>query len=101
MAFGMQDYEQQVAACKESLFAELFQSRIHNLLEIGLGTGPNLKYYAKQKVSILYGCFASCRNKPHAKQVQDKILQVQNKILQVQKACSCHRICMPCRINLC
>ena len=60
MAFGMQDYEQQIAACKESLFAELFQSRIHNLLEIGLGTGPNLKYYAAQAVSIFYGCFASC-----------------------------------------
>ena len=53
MAFGMQDYEHQIAARKESLFAELFQSQIHNLLEVGLGTGPNLKYYVAQKVSIL------------------------------------------------
>lgn len=46
----MQDYEQEIAACKEGLFAELFQSDIHDLLEIGLGTGPNLKYYAAQQV---------------------------------------------------
>ena len=50
MAFGMQSYEEELAACKRGLFAELFRSPIHSLLEVGLGTGPNLKFYSEQKV---------------------------------------------------
>lgn len=50
MAVGMQDYEQEIAACKRRLFSELFQSDIQALLEVGMGTGPNLKYYGQQKV---------------------------------------------------
>ena len=50
MAVGMQEYEQEIAACKRRLFNELFQSDIQELLEVGMGTGPNLRYYEQQKV---------------------------------------------------
>lgn len=50
MAFGMQDYEQEIAACKRRLFMELFQSEVEDLLEVGMGTGPNLKYYKQRQV---------------------------------------------------
>ena len=50
MAVGMQDYEHEMAACKRRLFTELFQSDIQELLELGMGTGPNLKYYNQQQV---------------------------------------------------
>ena len=46
----MQDYEHEIAACKRRLFAELFQSDIQELLEVGMGTGPNLRYYEQQQV---------------------------------------------------
>lgn len=52
MAYGMQDYEEQIAGFKTGLFADLFSSQIHSMLEVGMGTGPNLKYFAAQKVSI-------------------------------------------------
>ena len=50
MAVGMQDYEQEIAACKRRLFTELFQSDIQELLEVGMGTGPNMRYYEQQQV---------------------------------------------------
>lgn len=50
MAVGMQDYELEIAACKRRLFSELFQSDIQALLEVGMGTGPNMKYYGQQQV---------------------------------------------------
>ena len=52
MAVGMQEYEQEIAACKRRLFNELFQSDIQELLEVGMGTGPNLRYYEQQKVKL-------------------------------------------------
>ena len=52
MAYGMQDYEEQIAGFKTGLFADLFTSQIHSMLEVGMGTGPNLKYLAAQKVRI-------------------------------------------------
>ncbi len=62
MAFGMQDYEREIAACKKFLFAELFQSDIHNLLDVGMGTGPNLKYYKDQRVSNSPAISSFCMN---------------------------------------
>ena len=50
MAFGMQSYEEELAACKRSLFADLFQTPISSLLEVGIGTGPNFKYYSGHQV---------------------------------------------------
>ncbi len=45
MATGMQDYEQQIAPVKRRLFADAFsQTPVRNVVEIGVGTGPNLKY---------------------------------------------------------
>ena len=96
MAFGMQDYEQQVAARKESLFAELFQSRIHNLLEIGLGTGPNLKYYAAQKVSILCGSFTSCRKKPMQNKYRTRFCKYTKLASATETACLVVLCCVNC-----
>lgn len=53
MAYGMQDYERNIAARKETLFANLFQLPVESLLEIGIGTGPNTRYYAAQQVHAL------------------------------------------------
>lgn len=50
MAYGMQDYERTIAARKETLFAELFSTPVENLLEIGIGTGANNRYYTGQQV---------------------------------------------------
>lgn len=63
MAVGMQDYEQEIAACKRRLFTELFQSDIQELLEVGMGTGPNLRYYKQQQVKLkqaMAEVFANC-----------------------------------------
>ena len=59
MAFGMQSYEEELAACKRSLFADLFQTPISSLLEVGMGTGPNFKYYSAQQVwRMSWRCYA-------------------------------------------
>ncbi|KAL3162688.1 hypothetical protein ABBQ38_008732 [Trebouxia sp. C0009 RCD-2024] len=55
MAVGMQDYELEIAACKRRLFSELFQSDIQALLEVGMGTGPNMKYYGQQQSMQIVG----------------------------------------------
>ena len=60
MAFGMQDYEQEIAACKRRLFMELFQHNIEDLLEVGMGTGPNLKYYKQRQVCHRHLQATSC-----------------------------------------
>ncbi|KAJ7943446.1 Methyltransferase-like protein [Quillaja saponaria] len=42
---GMKAYEDEVAGCKSQLFSNL-RGKAHKVLEIGIGTGPNLSYYA-------------------------------------------------------
>ncbi|XP_057950272.1 uncharacterized protein LOC131145170 isoform X2 [Malania oleifera] len=42
---GMKSYEAEIAGYKSQLFATL-RGKVENVLEIGIGTGPNLKYYA-------------------------------------------------------
>ncbi|KAJ8477472.1 hypothetical protein OPV22_021199 [Ensete ventricosum] len=41
----MRSYEAEVAVYKEKLFAQLTE-KVEQVLELGIGTGPNLKYYA-------------------------------------------------------
>uniref|UniRef100_A0A7N0V4M5 Methyltransferase type 11 domain-containing protein n=1 Tax=Kalanchoe fedtschenkoi TaxID=63787 RepID=A0A7N0V4M5_KALFE len=45
MDASMKPYEAEVAGYKSRLFAEL-KEKAENVLELGIGTGPNLKYYA-------------------------------------------------------
>ncbi|VAI60822.1 unnamed protein product [Triticum turgidum subsp. durum] len=42
---GMQSYEAEIAQYKSDLFSQLSVAG-KNILELGVGTGPNLKYYA-------------------------------------------------------
>lgn len=42
---GMQAYEDEIAVYKSELFESL-KGKAQQVLEIGIGTGPNLKYYA-------------------------------------------------------
>uniref|UniRef100_A0A453PK90 Methyltransferase type 11 domain-containing protein n=2 Tax=Aegilops tauschii subsp. strangulata TaxID=200361 RepID=A0A453PK90_AEGTS len=42
---GMQSYEAEIAQYKSNLFSQLSVAG-KNILELGVGTGPNLKYYA-------------------------------------------------------
>ncbi|WVZ73711.1 hypothetical protein U9M48_021990 [Paspalum notatum var. saurae] len=44
---GMRSYEAEVAAYKAKLFSQLSAAG-KNILELGVGTGPNLKYYASE-----------------------------------------------------
>ena len=50
----MQDYEEKIKSLKAELFAEaLTGTNSAHILEVGMGTGPNLPYYAQQPVSQL------------------------------------------------
>ncbi|TQD92326.1 hypothetical protein C1H46_022124 [Malus baccata] len=42
---SMKSYEDEIAGYKAELFAEL-KGKAEQVLEIGIGTGPNLRYYA-------------------------------------------------------
>ncbi|KAK9794357.1 hypothetical protein WJX73_003714 [Symbiochloris irregularis] len=50
MAYGMLDYENKVQDRKQKLFAEAFDGLDSpSVVDIGMGTGPNLPFYSKQK----------------------------------------------------
>lgn len=50
----MLDYEAKVQSRKQELFDEVFQGlESPAVVDIGMGTGPNLPFYAKQKVCCL------------------------------------------------
>ena len=51
MACGMQHYEETMAFRKDALFAQLFAKPVKSLLEVGVGTGANTKFYVGQQVS--------------------------------------------------
>ena len=44
MATSMQEYEQQIAPTKQELFKVAFQEPVKDVVEVGMGTGPNLRY---------------------------------------------------------
>ena len=47
MATGMREYEEGLAPVKRQLFGKVPFSGAH-VLEIGMGTGPNLQYYGSK-----------------------------------------------------
>ncbi|XP_042485469.1 methyltransferase-like protein 7B [Macadamia integrifolia] len=51
---GMKAYEVEVAGYKSELFSKL-RGRSKKVLELGIGTGPNLKYYASGGEVYVYG----------------------------------------------
>ncbi|KAJ6910033.1 hypothetical protein NC652_020900 [Populus alba x Populus x berolinensis] len=48
-------YEAEVAVYKTQLFTNLIRGKARKVLEIGIGTGPNLKYYANSADIQVYG----------------------------------------------
>ncbi|KAK1437728.1 hypothetical protein QVD17_03524 [Tagetes erecta] len=52
MDASMKSYEAEIAGYKSQLFANLTR-KAANILEIGIGTGPNLKYYGNLDVSVV------------------------------------------------
>ena len=48
------EYYRQIEPVKERLFRELFEDgQVHRLAELGIGTGPNQGFYARQQASLL------------------------------------------------
>ncbi|MCL7032443.1 hypothetical protein MKW94_014343, partial [Papaver nudicaule] len=54
MEKGMASYEEEVAGYKERIFSSL-RGKCKDVLELGIGTGPNLKYYAGDAGVHVYG----------------------------------------------
>jgi hypothetical protein len=52
MATGMEDYEEVIAPFKQQLFDRLWAGDAgpKDILDIGMGTGPNLKFYTGRPV---------------------------------------------------
>ncbi|MQL80794.1 hypothetical protein Taro_013241 [Colocasia esculenta] len=51
---GMKSYEAEVAGYKQKLFSQL-KGQSSKILEVGVGTGPNLKYYANTAGVDVFG----------------------------------------------
>lgn len=57
----MQDYEEKIRPVKAALFAEALEgSPKPCILEVGMGTGPNLPFYAQQPVGFIPYCQTKC-----------------------------------------
>ncbi|KAJ4884260.1 S-adenosyl-L-methionine-dependent methyltransferases superfamily protein [Raphanus sativus] len=54
LSTGMRSYEAEIAGYKRKLFNNL-TAKAEKVLEIGVGTGPNLKYYASNENVCVFG----------------------------------------------
>ena len=59
MATTMEQYEAEVAPLKRQLFSAAVAPNA-DILELGMGTGPNLQYYAGQQVNNVYSSLYAC-----------------------------------------
>ncbi|XP_047341968.1 putative methyltransferase-like protein 7A [Impatiens glandulifera] len=67
MATEMKSYESEISGYKSQIFADL--GRAKTVLEIGIGTGPNLKYYADSSNIIrVYGIDPNRKMKKYAQE---------------------------------
>lgn len=57
MATTMEQYEAEIAPLKRQLFSAAVVPG-NEVLELGMGTGPNLKYYAQQASCLCIACTA-------------------------------------------
>ncbi|CAA3022696.1 methyltransferase-like protein 7A isoform X2 [Olea europaea var. sylvestris] len=58
-------YEAEIAGYKSQLFSNL-RGKAHKILEIGVGTGPNLKYYANDPGIHVFGIDPNSKMKKYA-----------------------------------
>ncbi|PRQ40756.1 putative phosphatidylethanolamine N-methyltransferase [Rosa chinensis] len=63
---GMQSYEEEIAGYKSELFAKL-KGKAEQVLEIGIGTGPNLRYYGADDGVRVFGVDPNKKMERYAK----------------------------------
>ncbi|XP_061989684.1 uncharacterized protein LOC133708241 [Rosa rugosa] len=63
---GMQSYEDEIAGYKSELFAKL-KGKAEQVLEIGIGTGPNLRYYGADDGVRVFGVDPNKKMERYAK----------------------------------
>lgn len=67
--YGMKEYEAEVADYKSQLFKKL-RGQAEEVLEIGVGTGPNLKYYASD-ARMVFGIDPNTKMEKYARGAAD------------------------------
>ncbi|GAB2280257.1 hypothetical protein Dimus_014899 [Dionaea muscipula] len=66
MSNSMKSYEAEIAGCKSQLFSKL-RGKAEEILEIGIGTGPNLKYYAGDAGVEVFGVDPNTKMEKYAR----------------------------------
>lgn len=66
----MKSYEAEIEGYKSGLFANL-RGQAKQILEIGIGTGPNLKYYANEGGTSVYGVDPNRKMEKYAQAAAD------------------------------
>ncbi|GMH01740.1 hypothetical protein Nepgr_003579 [Nepenthes gracilis] len=67
----MKSYEAEISSCKSQLFNELRRKKAKEVLEIGIGTGPNLKYYAGDTGMHVFGVDPNKKMEKYAKKAAE------------------------------
>ncbi|CAN4098154.1 unnamed protein product [Withania somnifera] len=70
MNTSMSSYEAEIEGYKSELFANL-RGKAKQILEIGIGTGPNLKYYANEAGTSIYGVDPNRKMEKYAQAAAD------------------------------
>ncbi|XP_060177990.1 uncharacterized protein LOC132607921 isoform X2 [Lycium barbarum] len=71
MNTSMKSYEAEIEGYKSELFANLRGDQAKQILEIGIGTGPNLKYYASKAGTSVYGVDPNRKMEKYAQAAAD------------------------------
>ncbi|CAK9316720.1 unnamed protein product [Citrullus colocynthis] len=70
LANGMKSYEAEIADYKFQMFANL-RGKAQKVLEIGIGAGPNLKYYAGNEGMEVYGVDPNKKMEKYAREAAE------------------------------